>query len=344
MSSLTFRKGDASSCLVVEKPWDEVLDKPDAFEEISVRILEMVRRAEGEDLLTRHDTMTEIKRILNECLIHPLKMPVSEEDATTGLYLTECNSGGNADGVWYKKSATHIEPTRIVFYPIEYHMRSGWTIHSMAFVIGSKEASILVDYDDDGNPVYQSFTHPTGYYRLGIVSSDNDDVLSQSDPVYLEEGKGFGSKVSFSFSETEMAKQKFDIEDEYRFVFLSSDTEDGEYSICQGILLNVSTSDTKPDNGYLADVVPYKQPIISGSVAGRFATPTPTEGAIKVDALWEELPELPKRLKEALERAFLMKDKIDDLSPLVRKDTSWDIKDVVNETIIKPLQGINEDE
>ena len=71
------------------------------------------------------------------------------------------------------------------------------------------------------------------------------------------------------------------------------------------------------------------------------------DGSILVDALWDEiiLPDLVwKKLYAALEKAYSMKLRIGESEPLTSADTLMDTKNTFNDTVLKPLLGINDDE
>lgn len=69
-----------------------------------------------------------------------------------------------------------------------------------------------------------------------------------------------------------------------------------------------------------------------------------TENRIKVDAFWDEFTDVDMdTLKAAIERAYLMYLKINQSTPLTNASTLMDTKETVNETILKPLKGIDED-
>ena len=68
---------------------------------------------------------------------------------------------------------------------------------------------------------------------------------------------------------------------------------------------------------------------------------------ILVDAYWDEIiqnGETWEHLHAALERAYDMLQRIKQSQPLTASDDLQDLKDTANETILKPLNGINDDE
>lgn len=76
MDPNVFRKGNASSCLVVDKTWDEVINKPDFFDELAKRIVAMLEGAESLGdlaILTRRDTLGRTKTVINTILLEPLQ-------------------------------------------------------------------------------------------------------------------------------------------------------------------------------------------------------------------------------------------------------------------------------
>lgn len=73
--------------------------------------------------------------------------------------------------------------------------------------------------------------------------------------------------------------------------------------------------------------------------------PVWTKGNILVDAFWDEIPDIPKELKTALERLLKMKDRIDENieNKLTSKSTLMDAKSLINSTVLEPLNGIDYD-
>ena len=65
---------------------------------------------------------------------------------------------------------------------------------------------------------------------------------------------------------------------------------------------------------------------------------------ILADAYWDEISGIPEALHKALERIIKFKDAISQNTPLTDKSTLMETKTFVNETVLKPLKGINEDE
>ena len=70
---------------------------------------------------------------------------------------------------------------------------------------------------------------------------------------------------------------------------------------------------------------------------------TGTKDTIKVDAFWDEIEGVPENLKRALANIVIMLEAIKVHEPLTDKSTLMDTKDTVNDTVLKPLKGINED-
>ena len=91
-----FRKGDASSCLVVESPWEDILDKPFLFDEMKERVLMMVEAAKEQGLLTRADTLRAVKNAINSVLIRPLQTDIE----TTPTVPVEHEGYVKADAFW----------------------------------------------------------------------------------------------------------------------------------------------------------------------------------------------------------------------------------------------------
>lgn len=79
VSPSIFRKGDAPSCLVVDKTWEEIINKPDFFDELVERVVNMMKGAEDIGLLTKATTLRELKEAINTVLLRPL-----QEDLHTG--------------------------------------------------------------------------------------------------------------------------------------------------------------------------------------------------------------------------------------------------------------------
>lgn len=73
MDPNVFRKGDAPSCLVVDKSWAEIINKPDFFDELVDRVVAMMRGAENFGLILKTTTFVEFKRAINEILLRPLQ-------------------------------------------------------------------------------------------------------------------------------------------------------------------------------------------------------------------------------------------------------------------------------
>lgn len=74
--------------------------------------------------------------------------------------------------------------------------------------------------------------------------------------------------------------------------------------------------------------------------------PAQTEGNIYVDAFWDEIPGVPEGLQEALSRLALMTQRIEANigNPLDGKSTLMDTKEILNETVLEPMNGVNYDE
>ena len=76
-----FRKGDAPSCLVVDKTWDDIVNKPEFFDELVERVVAMMNGAEDIGLLKKSTTLGQLKEAINTILLRPLQAPShSSED------------------------------------------------------------------------------------------------------------------------------------------------------------------------------------------------------------------------------------------------------------------------
>ena len=86
MDPNVFRKGDAPSCLVVDKSWNEIVGKPDFFDELAERIVRMMDAADDFGLLTRATTLRQFKDAVNEILLRPLQYdyPAGEDIVLKG--------------------------------------------------------------------------------------------------------------------------------------------------------------------------------------------------------------------------------------------------------------------
>ena len=78
MDPNVFRKGKAPSVLVVERTWDEVLDKPYQFDEMAERVIEMMEGAKDFGLLTKPDSLGRLKESVWKALLDPLKKDFPE--------------------------------------------------------------------------------------------------------------------------------------------------------------------------------------------------------------------------------------------------------------------------
>ena len=83
MDPNVFRKEDAPSILVIEKPWKDVFDKPNQFDEVAKRVIDMMKAAieayNSGGLLTRPDTLRRLRDIVNSVIITPLTTEYKEE-------------------------------------------------------------------------------------------------------------------------------------------------------------------------------------------------------------------------------------------------------------------------
>ena len=86
MNPNVFRKGDAASCLVVDKTWGEIVNKPDFFDELVERLVLMKTKAETIGLLKKSTTLREFKEAVNEILLYPLQYdyPAGEDFVLKG--------------------------------------------------------------------------------------------------------------------------------------------------------------------------------------------------------------------------------------------------------------------
>lgn len=79
---------------------------------------------------------------------------------------------------------------------------------------------------------------------------------------------------------------------------------------------------------------------------GQSEEPSSDDELISIDAFWEEIPDVPRDLKKALADAYLMWQSINEKHKgeyLTDKSNLMDSKDTMNETVLKPLLGIDED-
>lgn len=81
MNPNVFRKGDAASCLVVSKTWDDVLNTPGFFKELAERLIEMMENAEDIGRITKATTFGQFKKAINEILLDPLRHDPSSPDS-----------------------------------------------------------------------------------------------------------------------------------------------------------------------------------------------------------------------------------------------------------------------
>ena len=107
MHPLIFRKEDASSCLVPDKTWDDIIGKPDLFEVIADRILEMADEANKVQLLSRGASLKTVKRVINKVLLDILKVPLpkaaTDDSSTDDSDSEQTNETRNvvyADAFW----------------------------------------------------------------------------------------------------------------------------------------------------------------------------------------------------------------------------------------------------
>lgn len=79
MDPAIFRKGDASSVLVVDKSWNDIIDKPDFFDELAERIVKMSDAAKSIGLMLNSTTFRQFKEAINEILMNPLLSSVEHD-------------------------------------------------------------------------------------------------------------------------------------------------------------------------------------------------------------------------------------------------------------------------
>ena len=83
MNPLIFKKELASSCLVPNKTWDDVIGKPDMFYEMAQRILAMANEAAKVETLSRTTTLKIVKKVIKDVIIDPLTERLQQEDGNT---------------------------------------------------------------------------------------------------------------------------------------------------------------------------------------------------------------------------------------------------------------------
>lgn len=105
-----FRKGDSPSCLVVDKTWDQILNKPVDFDELAKRLLDMYDAAEIAGILRRPDTLRRLKQVVMDVLLTPLREPV-ESGSSSG---TPTKGAVLADAFWDEiVSTTEVDMTKL---------------------------------------------------------------------------------------------------------------------------------------------------------------------------------------------------------------------------------------
>lgn len=83
MNPLIFRKEDASSCLVPDKTWADIIDKPDMFEQLADRVLSMVAAADKVQLLDRNTAFRIVKETINDVIVSPLTSSQGENNSAS---------------------------------------------------------------------------------------------------------------------------------------------------------------------------------------------------------------------------------------------------------------------
>ncbi|MBO6031942.1 MAG: hypothetical protein J6Q22_10915 [Prevotella sp.] len=94
-----FKKEDAPSCLDVGKSWDEILNKPDFFEELGIRVVRMADEAEKVGELTRESTLAFVKAAINSVILEPLRDDVNIGQGASSEE-TEKDESILADAFW----------------------------------------------------------------------------------------------------------------------------------------------------------------------------------------------------------------------------------------------------
>ena len=75
--------------------------------------------------------------------------------------------------------------------------------------------------------------------------------------------------------------------------------------------------------------------------------PTRGNNTILVDAFWDEISQNDNaydHLKEAIEKAYAMKKRINAMSPLSDAASLQDTKNTMNKAVLEPLRGIFDEE
>ena len=109
--------------------------------------------------------------------------------------------------------------------------------------------------------------------------------------------------------------------------------------------------------GEVTDKTPFatvKDIVLETIIEPMLANPPPTKppmgqtpGTILVDAFWDEIQQASDYWgmeKKAFERILDMQERTTGNQPLDQKDNLQAVKEIINETIIRPLLGINVDE
>lgn len=82
VSPSLFKKGDAPSCLVLDKTWDEIINKPNNLEELVMRAVNMIKGAEDIGLVTKATTFQELKNAIDKVLLLPLQEDLHTKEDT----------------------------------------------------------------------------------------------------------------------------------------------------------------------------------------------------------------------------------------------------------------------
>ena len=70
-----FRKSPSPSILCIDKTWDDVIDKPFQFDEMTEKAIAMMLAAGDFGLLTRVSTLRDLKNAIYKVVIEPLNKP-----------------------------------------------------------------------------------------------------------------------------------------------------------------------------------------------------------------------------------------------------------------------------
>lgn len=105
MNSYVFRKTDASSCLVTNKTWKDIIGKPNFFEELVTRIVNMMTAAKKEELLKGSSTLKHTKEAINRVLLAPLQADLDMDE----LSAIKRDNTIFVDALWEELTITQTE-------------------------------------------------------------------------------------------------------------------------------------------------------------------------------------------------------------------------------------------